>query len=389
MRPVLIVGAGPVGLTLAWRLHGAGIPVRVFEAEPRIPDQLRASTFHPPTLDMFASSGVTDALLAAGRITPEWQIRMHGTGERAIFDLSVLGDETDHPYRLQCRQARLSEALLGLLPAGTVSFSTQVSKVGQSDDGVWLQHDGGQTEGSWLIGCDGARSVVRQAMCVGFEGETYPEHTILATTYFPFEVHIEGLSGVNYIWEPRGTFSLLHLPDVWRISLHPREGETPDAALEDAALQRRVAEIVPGHGPIEIIEKRIYRVHRRIVDRYVSGRMILAGDAAHLNSPKGGMGMNGGIHDAFELAAALIDIANGAPPEHQLARYERRRRPIAAEEILAQADANRRRMNTVDPAARAAQLSDLKQVAANPDKARAFLRKSSMIDGLRRAEAMA
>ena len=92
MRPVLIVGAGPVGLTLAWRLHGAGIPVRVFEAEPSIPDQLRASTFHPPTLDMFASSGVTDALLAAGRITREWQIRMHGTGERAIFDLSVLGD---------------------------------------------------------------------------------------------------------------------------------------------------------------------------------------------------------------------------------------------------------------------------------------------------------
>ena len=100
-QPVLIVGAGPVGLTLAWRLAEAGLNVRVFEADDEISDQLRASTFHPPTLDMFAAAGITAELIAQGRKTPTWQIRMHQTGERAEFDLAVISADTDHPYRLQ------------------------------------------------------------------------------------------------------------------------------------------------------------------------------------------------------------------------------------------------------------------------------------------------
>ena len=92
--PILIIGGGPVGLTLAWRLTEAGLPVQLFEAEPEIPDQLRASTFHPPTLDMFGPSGITDALIDKGRITPTWQIRMHETADRAEFDLGVLARGT-------------------------------------------------------------------------------------------------------------------------------------------------------------------------------------------------------------------------------------------------------------------------------------------------------
>ncbi|MGR3503994.1 FAD-dependent oxidoreductase [Pseudaestuariivita sp.] len=387
MKPVLIVGAGPVGLTLAWRLSSAGLPVQVFEAEPGIPDQLRASTFHPPTLDMFDASGITAELIAAGRITPSWQIRMHDTGARAVFDLGVLSDRTAHPYRLQCRQARLCDALLARLPGGCVHFGAQVSQVGQQDGSAWLEVAGSRIEGSFVVGCDGARSIVRKAAGLSFSGETYPENTILATTDFPFEAHIDGLSGVNYIWEPRGTFSLLRLPDLWRISLHPRAGESAEDALEDAAIQARVDELLPGHPPIQIHEKRVYRVHRRIVDTYWQGRLVLAGDAAHLNSPKGGMGMNGGVHDAMALAEALVAIAGGAAPGTQLARYDAQRRPVAAEEILAQADANRKRMNTVDPEARAAHLAELKAIAGDPARARAFLAKSSMFDGLARAAA--
>ncbi|MGA0007665.1 MAG: FAD-dependent oxidoreductase, partial [Burkholderiaceae bacterium] len=93
-QPVVIVGAGPVGLTLAWRLTQAGVPVRVLESEPAITDQLRASTFHPPTLDMFAPSGITQTLHEQGQVTPTWQVRLHPSGERAEFDLGVLAQDT-------------------------------------------------------------------------------------------------------------------------------------------------------------------------------------------------------------------------------------------------------------------------------------------------------
>jgi len=220
-----------------------------------------------------------------------------------------------------------------------------------------------------------------------WEGGAYPEHTVLATTHFPFEDHIEGLSGVNYIWKPGGTFSLLRLPDVWRISLHPRDGQTPEDALQDAAIREQIGEIVPQAADLEIIEKRIYKIHRRVASQYRNGRMVLAGDAAHLNSPKGGMGMNGGIHDAWALADLLAQVANGAP-DIVLDAYERKRRPIAKDDIVGQADKNRARMNATDPAARLAHLSELQRIAGDPDLARDFLRRSSMIEGLKRAEAL-
>ncbi|TNF57742.1 MAG: FAD-dependent monooxygenase [Rhodobacteraceae bacterium] len=385
--PVLIVGAGPIGLTLAWRLSQAGLPVRVFETEAQIADQLRASTFHPPTLDLFDESGITAHLIAHGRITPTWQIRLHETGERAEFDLSVLKDDTAHPYRLQCRQAELSRALLARLPAGVVRFSTPVLAVDQDEDGVSVRLSDGPVRGSVLIGCDGARSLVRAAVGAAWEGGAYPENTILVTTPFPFEDHLPGLSGVNYIWTEGGTVSLLRLPDIWRVSLHPEIGQTPEAALEDAAIRAAVARIVPAARDMDIREKRIYKVHRRVASTYRRGRMFLAGDAAHLNSPKGGMGMNGGIHDAFALADLLIRVAQGAP-DLILDDYERKRRAIARDDIVGQADQNRARMNATDPARRRAELARLQAIAADPQAARDFLLRSSMIEGLRRAEAL-
>ena len=387
-EPILIVGAGPVGLTLAWRLSQLGLNVKVFEAEDRITDQLRASTFHPPTLDYFDESGITAELIAAGRITPTWQIRMQTSGERAEFDLSVLSEDTAHPYRLQCRQELLGRALAARLPQNTVHFSSPVTSVAQDKDGVSITLNDDVVRGSILIGCDGARSIVREAIGAIFEGETYPENTILVTTHFPFEDHLDGLSGVNYIWKPGGTYSLLRLPDLWRISLHPSEGQTPKMALEDSAIRAQTREVLPLAGDIEIVEKRIYRVHRRVATHYRKNRIFIAGDAAHLNSPKGGMGMNGGIHDAWCLADLLIGVANGGDPQG-LDKYEARRRPIARDDIVAQADKNRARMSAKNEAKRHEYLRSLKEIAANPIKARKFLLRSSMIEGLRRSEMLA
>jgi len=389
---VVIVGAGPVGLTAALLLGRNGIPVTVLEAEPAVSEELRASTFHPPTLDMLAPYGITARMLAEGLICPTWQIRMHPSGERAVFDLAVLRDDTEHPYRLQCEQSKFGHYLVEALrdvPAVTLRFSTRVTGLSQNGDEVRVTAGSADGEevftADYVIGADGARSTVRRCLAIEMDGDIYPETTILATTHFPFHEYLDGLSNVSYCWKPNGTFSLLRLPDVWRVSLHPPEGMSTEEALQPEPQQKMLHDIVPDAGSIEVLQTRPYRIHRRLASTYCKGRVLLAGDAAHLNSPSGGMGMNGGIHDAFNLCEKLIAVLRKEAGDELLDRYERQRRPIAEEEIIQQADRNRSRMRERDPSRRQAILQDLQRTTADPAKLKSYLLKSSMIDGLRRA----
>jgi 3-(3-hydroxy-phenyl)propionate hydroxylase len=389
---VLIAGAGPVGLTAALLLGEKGIAVTLLEAQDAISVELRASTFHPPTLDMMAPYGITSRMLEAGLICPTWQIRLHPSGERAVFDLSVLGDVSAHPYRLQCEQSKYCRFVLDAvekLPNVTVVFSTEVTNLAQHEGRVQVTASSAAGErtftADYVIGADGARSAVRRAIGVELSGDIYPETTILATTHYPFHDRLEGLSNVSYCWKPDGTFSLLRLPGVWRVSLYARDGQTTEQALEDEAQQDLLHDIVSDAGRIEVLETRPYRIHRRLASAYRKGRVFLAGDAAHLNSPSGGMGMNGGIHDAFNLCEKLIAVIQDGEGDALLDRYERQRRPIAEEEIIQQAHRNRTRMQERDPARRRALLLDLQRTIADPEKLKAYLVKSSMIEGLQRA----
>lgn len=397
---VVVVGAGPVGLTCAFLLGRAGIPYTLIASAPVTGTDLRASTFHPPTLDMLDEIGMAAALVEQGLISPTWQIRLHGTGERAVFDLSVLAGDTRHPYRLQCEQSRLCALLLDALErqgVGRLLLGWEVVDVAQTGAGarvVARRLDDGDRpapidlDASWIIGADGSRSVVRQAAGIAFPGMTYPETTILATTAFPFHEHLDGLSNVNYVWKDGGTFSLLRLRDLWRCSLYPDADESIENALRPRSLRAKLRDITPGAADQPLMEARPYRVHMRIADDYRAGRILLAGDAAHVNSPAGGMGMNGGIHDAFELVQTLEQVWHGADPV-LLDRYTRRRRPIAADEMLAQADRNRARMQERDDDRRRVMLAKLQLTAADPVAAREHLLRSSMITGLRRAAAIA
>lgn len=386
---VAIVGAGPVGLVLALLLRRAGVDCTVLEAQPAIPPELRASTFHPPTLDMLEGLGLAAPLIAQGLKTPNWQIRWHETGEHALFDVGVLAGETAHPYRLQAEQQKLCQLLLAAQPGADTRFGVEVTEVAQDDDGVTLTGPAlAPLRARFVVGCDGARSVVRRAAGIGFEGDVYPETTLLGTTEFPLESLLPGLSNVNYIWTQSpafdGTFSLLRVPGRWRLSLYPAPGETAEEAMEAPALRKKLAAIHPGAADAVVGEVRPYRVHKRLAARYRTGRLLLAGDAAHLNSPAGGMGMNGGIHDAFELAAHLLAVLGGAELG-LLDRYERRRRPVAEHDIIAQADRNRARMRERDPVARRQALAQLQAVCADTAVMKAHLLRSSMIDGLRAA----
>ena len=393
---VLIAGAGPVGLTLALCLAEAGVRVRVFDAEPDIVEDLRASTFHPPTLDMLDRFSISAELIAQGLICPQWQIRLHPSGDAAVFDLAAIGGDTAHPYRLQCEQWKLSRALLNRLqahPNAQISFNAKVTRAAQDSDGATLEiEQDGQTtmaRGQYAVGCDGARSQVRKSMAMAFDGETYPETTILAATRFPFHEYLADLSNVSYCWkESGGNFSLLRLPNVWRVSIYPSEGSSIEQALAPAAIAQSLSEVVAEAAQAEVLESRPYRVHQRIVANYRVGRLLLAGDAAHLNSPAGGMGMNGGVHDAFNLAEKLVRVVSGES-DTLLDLYDRQRRPIARDQIIAQADINRARMRERDPAKRREILNGFKAIIADPAKLRQHLLKTSMISGLREAAAIA
>ena len=205
------------------------------------------------------------------------------------------------------------------------------------------------------------------------------------TTQFPFEEHLEGLSNVTYCWKKDGNFSLLKVPGRWRVSIYPREDLTPEEQLEEKLIQVSMNDVVPRKERWDLAEMRPYRVHQRIVPKYNVGRVALAGDAAHLNSPSGGMGLNGGLHDAFELSTAIIDMLHKGAPVERLDLYDRRRRPVARDQIIAQADRNRARMREKDHDKRMEMLAGLQAICADRAKLHDYLIKSSMIDGLRQS----
>jgi 2-polyprenyl-6-methoxyphenol hydroxylase-like FAD-dependent oxidoreductase len=392
-NPVIIVGAGPVGLVAAVNLARRGVPSILLEASTTPPRDLRASTVHPPTLDMLDEIGLAEPYIKLGIVTECWQVIHLGTRERVVFDLAALKGHTRHPYRLQCEQYHLMPLLIERArESGLVDFrlGVEVIEVTQDADKVVARATANgepvEFEGQYLVGADGAHSVVRRSLGLPLEGFTYEHSTTLITTPFRFEDEIPELVGANYTWTWLDAGSMFRLRDEWRCTFYPRPGEA-DQELTDDIIESRMQGILERGAPYEVREKRNYKIHQRIVPDYRAGRIVLAGDAAHVTPPTGGLGMNGGIHDAVNLAEKLARVVGGED-EALLDLYTRQRRPIAVAEILAQSHQNRIRMQLWDPEQRKEVMAQMRAIAADAEQTKAMLLRTSMIDGLEQAAAV-
>jgi 3-(3-hydroxy-phenyl)propionate hydroxylase len=388
---VIVVGAGPVGLTAALALVRRGIPTVLLAAEPRLVMELRGSTFHPPTLDLLDEFDVVARMIDVGLKAPTWQFRDRETGPIATFDLAALAQDTNHPYRVQCEQWKLMRFLeeeLRKLPGADIRFGHQAVGVTQNEDDVTVSARVDSEEvlvtGRYLIAADGARSTVRQSLRIEFEGFTYPELFLIASTDFRFENTLTDIAYVNYIADPQEWLVLLRVPGLWRVLVPAPESSDRAELLSDESLQRVLQRVVRRDKPYNIAHRSIYHVHQKVAKSFRHGRVLLAGDAAHINNPLGGMGMNGGIQDAFNLADKMQRIWAGGD-DRSLDRYDRQRRTVAVEAVQAQTHRNRQIISEGDPAVRKKALDEMRRVAEDKNAARDYMLKSSMIASMRRA----
>lgn len=395
---IIVVGSGPVGLTTALSLAHQGVPVAVCEKEPWLTEDLRAGSYHPPTLEMLAPFGITKMMHEEGIVVPTWQIRDRKHGLIGEFDLSLLKDETPYPYRLHLEQHKLTPLLLRELirfPDAEVHFSSRVLSATQDQDGVVVKvqtADGiEEVRGSFLVGADGHYSVVREAMGTAFPGYTHPELFLIVS--ITQDMQPQGFAFATYIADPDEWVMLFKVPGfnppaLWRLAF-PADPDRPrEETMDLDTVQKRLQGFVPRREEYEVIHRNAYRVHQRVAATFNAGRMAIAGDAAHVNNPLGGMGLNGGVHDAINLAEKLGRLWRGEARGDSLDLYTRQRRPTQIKYVQSITERNKRLVEERDPRVRLERLEEIRRIADDRERSFAFLMDTSMINSVREAAAI-
>jgi 3-(3-hydroxy-phenyl)propionate hydroxylase len=400
-RRVVIVGAGPVGMVCALALNRRGIPVTVFEQEPAPVTDQRAASIHPPTLALLDELGVAETIIPLGLKSPSYRFHDRVTGSVvAEFDLARMSDEFRFPFVLQYEQYKLTASIAAAYAdAGDfdVRFSHAVTDIRDRGSRVDIEvvADGAteRLQAAYMVGCDGGRSTVRKLADIDFEGFTYPERFIKIATPFDFGTVNRNLAIRNFFADPDEWCNVFKVrgerPDgLWRVIVPIGPDESDEGALAPERIEARLQKFFPKarRYPVEYVN--VYGVSQRVAATFRRGRLLLAGDAAHVNNPIGGMGMNGGIHDAINLADKLARVLNGEADEALLDLYSRQRRHAAVEYVQAQTIANKKLMEERDPKVRAANLDELRRIAENPGTARRYMRRAALLDSLNSANAV-
>lgn len=384
---VVVVGAGPVGLTLALALDAAGVPVTVFEAEGRqTPVSWKGSTIHPPTLELFDGLGLATTLVEGGVVVDRLQYRDTELDTYAELDYSALADDTEFPFRLQFEQYKLLELLRARCEGSRnvhVRYHQQIVGIedfGRRQPAVVVRGAMGSEEvpADLVVGADGASSSVRKLLQVGFEGTTYPHLSAVLATDYDLTSIATDLGPVSYWTSPYGKVSMIRTPDHWRVVLTVPTGMTPEESRVFALQQLRRLFDVPAD--LSLNQATAYHTHQRVATSLRSGRVCLIGDAAHVNSPTGGLGLNSGIHDAFDLAAR---VAAGLGAGEVADSYAEVRAEVAHQVVQQVSTENTLAAASTDRSNREQVMARWQSITTDRDRATKHLLRVSMLDAAR------
>lgn len=392
---VLVAGAGPVGAAAACSLAALGIEVALCEAGPDCSRDLRASTFHPPTLEMLDELEVAQLLIERGLKAPAYRYRDRRSGEFIEFDMGELSGRTRFPFRVQCEQHVLARELARRIERqrnAEVLFNHRVTTVEQSGGRVTaaLETPTAMTRISaqYLIDASGANSIIRKWLGVAFAGFTWPEKFLCLSTERDLRRHIPGLAAVNYVSDPEQWLVLLNVPGIWRILL-PAAEEESDAELVSDRFKEAFFDRLIGDPAVTTAHRTVYRVHQRVVERMDHGRIFLVGDAAHLNNPLGGFGMNSGIHDVWNLRGKIARCLERGHDPALFGAFDRQRRKAANDFVQTQTIANKEMMERKgDADAHRRRFEEMRAIARDGARRREFLLRQSMFRSLELAESV-
>jgi 3-(3-hydroxy-phenyl)propionate hydroxylase len=386
-RNVIVVGAGPVGSVAALACARLGLNVVLLEQQERIDDSPRASTTQPPTLEILAELGLISEYLRVGLVSRTFQFWERAKPRLiAEFDFERLRGATSYPFVVQTEQHKLANmaiARLREMPNAEVRMAARVASVSQESEHAEVGLESGQNlEADYVIGCDGGRSTVRKALDIEFEGYTWPERFLVISTKFDFQVAL-GCCLRNYMADPHEWTNLFKvagddLKGRWRAVFNTREDEKDQEALSDAAVRARLSRVYVPEASRDYLHLNLYSVHQRVAKSFRKGRVFLCGDAAHVNNPIGGLGLNSGIHEAWHLAGLLQRTVRGEAVD--LDAYEKQRRPLNIKYVQEQTIANKKRLEERDPAQRAKRFAELRATADDPRRHKAFLMKASLLE---------
>lgn len=404
---IIIVGGGPVGMITALRLAQLDIPVVVLDAQAETPTAHRAATTHSSTLDLLDTVGLTDTIIEQGLTARYFQYRYRTTNEVfAEFDFGRLAEESNHPYAVQLEQHKtVAIALAAAEKFPHFEFHrerTVTDVINETDyaEVVTETPDGSQQtwRGRYVIGCDGGRSTVRKSQGIGFPGFTWEERFIIVASYFDYE-SADNYRYRNYLADPGQWCSVFKIPGpddpdnkngMWRNLFPVITNDPDDVVTSEPYIRNMINTCFPYAKDLEIVHSNLYSVHQRVADSFHKNRIMLAGDAGHINNPLGGMGMNSGIADGLNLAEKVGQVWRGDVTEDQVlfAQYDRQRRPLAQKYVQAQSIQNKETLQAKDPEKATARFEEMRKTAEDPKRHKAFLMNASLINMVREAAAI-
>ena len=402
---VIIAGAGPVGLVTALGLAQRGIRVLVLEKNSiEVPPQWRGSTIHPPTLAIFDELGLADEIIAGAIKVEVLQYRDLEIQEVVNFDYDCLDGLVKFPFRLQYEQYKVLKLLRTAASNNSkieIQYDSLIESVNQDSNGVSVQvSKNGVTKSvraDWLVGADGSHSAVRRALGIELDGFTYPYPTTVVATPFKFEDHFPGLAPVTYWSGPTGRLSMIRTPDIWRIAMttpldgvdisSDDRGSISQPSQDFIVAIELLLKLLPGVSlaDLELKQYEVYRSHQRIAREFSVDRVALAGDAAHLTTTNGGMGLNSGVQDAAALVKALeAAIAlNGSGP---ISQYAKERKEFCTNFLQPTTTTNHKTVDNPDYEARKSRLNELSADTNNPEIVKQVIARASMISELVKQE---